>query len=1223
MIRLVQSYSTETPHTVQILGRSFDAPCLVEDDDGMRWFITDTTTRIHAQNWAMASANGAVGIIAPGPQGYSAMLASTFMDERVEDGFTYRPTGQWIESEAFPTYAQVLTHKPQSQQGGFVHLHTHSEYSALDGLSTIQEIVDTVVENGDPAVAITDHGNVVAHPILQVAADKAGIRPVFGIEAYFVDDRITRPEKGDADAVKALKDYFHLILWAENDAGLKNLWAMSTESNRTGFYGKPRMDWDVLQTFSEGVIASTGCLRGPLSHGALLDGNEDVARARLARLLDVFGDRLYIEMHVNQLEEQIKVNHGLVTLARDFGVPMVAAVDSHYARPQDSLAHRTWLSIQTNNDISDDSSLFAGGQDYSLQTEVEVRKHLSYLGEDVVNEAVANTVTISEMCDAKVEGKSHTPIFSKGKDASHSKDADRLIELCLSNWSRTLNKRESQDVYEARFEREIGLLIDKEFCGYFLQVADYCNWARSQDILVGPGRGSGGGSLVAYLCGIVGIDPVDADLLFERFLTEGRTSLPDFDVDFPQSKKKDLQEYVRDKYGDDYVAVVGSILKLKSKGIVKDLAGAMKSTLPPEAFMDLTKFSEFVKVAEADTAGLGMPWEDLWVQHDETLAPFREKYPDLFDMADQLVGRVKTYGQHAAGLIISTDEPLTGALPLRRAGEEGHMVSQFDKDVLEILGYTKFDILTLRTLDTIQQAIDLIKERRGVSIQPAEWQVEYEDPQVWEEVAAGHTLGIFQIETPSGTALIKQMKPRNLSELAAAVTLVRPGPKNSGLTKLYLERREGLSPVHYLDPRMEPVLSDTYGAMIYQEQVMAACMVLAGYDSTEADTVRSILGKKKVEKVQAAGIEFVQRAVEHGMDQEKADVLWAQMAEFAKYSFNRAHAFGYAVLAYWCAWLKFHYPVEFLTGALSTVDNKKIPPFIKEARRLGLKVLPPDINESGKGFRASILAVRYGLDSIKGVGQSAVDAIVPGQPYTSFDDFMERKGPGCNKGDIALLARIGAFDSIEPNRRGLEELLLGEKTGASTQCIFKEIGFINEHNLPCHFDWESEEVPVNKRTGKKLKAKPPPKKCTKACRNYTAPPPMQISEQAPYTDADIREIEMEMLGVYLSTTPFDRLSPEDREATKASAEQQMADGLPEGSTFLVACTVNSLRPHTAKNAQRMGFASLETETNQIDTVVFSNQWTKYSKMMKPGTLGLAEVVRTQRGWALNEFLPVP
>lgn len=1230
MLRLIQSYGTDSDQIVQIQGRSFSLPILLEDDDGMRWFTTETPQSIDAHQWVLASANGACGIVGILPDNNTAILAETFMVERTEVGRTYVCRTGWITlaPDTMPRFIEMATATaptPKTPEG-FVHLHTHSDYSALDGLSTIDEIVTTVAEQGDHAVAVTDHGNVAAHPWLQKSADKHGIKPVFGIEAYFVEDRIIRPTEGDADSRKAISDYFHLILLAETQEGLKNLWAMSTESNRTGFYGKPRMDWDVLQSLAPGIIATTGCLRGPLSHHALLDDNEEVARARLARLLDIFGNRLYIEMHANQLPEQIKVNQGLVRLSRDFGVPMVAAVDSHYAKPEDSLAHRTWLSIQTNSDISDDSSLFAGGQDYSLQPEIEVRKHLAYLGDDVVDEAIANTVVIADLCDAKVEGKTYMPVFSKGPDAGHDKDADRLLELCLSNWHRTMGKREDQAVYEARFEREFGMLVRKQFCGYFLQVADYCNWAREQGILVGPGRGSGGGSLVAYLCGIIGIDPVDSDLLFERFLTEGRVSLPDFDVDFPASKKQILQEYVRTKYGEDYVAVVGSITKLKSKGVVENLARAMKSTLPPEAFGDLKKFSDFVKHAEADTAGLGMPWEDLWDQHETTLAPYRQKYPELFDMADRLVGRVKTYGQHAAGLIISTDEPLTGSLPLRRAGgEEGHLVSQFDKDVLEELGYTKFDLLTISNLDTIQGAIDLISERWGRVVDPNEWlRDEYEDPQVWEEVAAGHTLGIFQIWTPSGTALVKRMKPLSMDELADAITLVRPGPKNSGLTDLYLDRRAGYSSVTYPDPRMESVLAGTHGAMIYQEQVMAACMVLAHYDSTEADAVRKLLGKKLVEKVKAAGEEFTVRAVEDGMTQNDAEKLWGQMAEFSKYSFNRAHAYGYAVLGYWCAWLKVHYPVEFLTAALSTVDKDKIPAFIKEARRLGIDVLPPDINESGRGFKASTLAVRYGLDSIKGIGEATVAAILQGQPYTSWTDFIERKGAACNAGHMATLARIGAFDSLVPNRRGLEARLLGEKTGESTQCVFKEIGFLNDHNLPCHFDWEAEPAPVNKRTGKTLKKKDPPKKCTKACRNYTAPPPLEISDQDPYTDADIREIEMEMLGVYLSSTPFDRLSEQDRADTRASAEKQArADSMPVNTRYTVAVVITSVRPYTSKNAQRMGFVVMETESTTIDAVVFSTPWSKYGKQLKPGTLALVDVTKTDRGWALDEFLALP
>jgi DNA polymerase-3 subunit alpha len=359
------------------------------------------------------------------------------------------------------------------------------------------------------------------------------------------------------------------------------------------------------------------------------------------------------------------------------------------------------------------------------------------------------------------------------------------------------------------------------------------------------------------------------------------------------------------------------------------------------------------------------------------------------------------------------------------------------------------------------------------------------------------------------------------------------------------------------------------------------------------------------------------------MEQHDAEVLWGQMAEFAKYSFNRAHAFAYALLGYWCAWLKFHYPVEFLTSALSTVDKSKIPDFIKESRRMGLKVLPPDINESGKGFKASTLSVRYGLDSIKGIGDAAVAAITQGQPYESFDDFMERKGPGADAGVVRLLARIGAFDRMVPNRRGLEQRLLAEKTGESTQCIFKDTGFTNKYDLPCHFDWESEPQPINERTGKKLKKKPPPKKCTKACRNYTAPQPMRISDVEAYTDADIRDIEMEMLGVYLSSTPFDRLDSDERAKCLHDAKQQAQGGMPEGTRFLLAVTVSAVRPYVSRNNQKMGFVTLETEVSEVEAVVFSTPWIKFGKSIKKGALAMASIYKTDRGWALDDYAEFP
>jgi DNA polymerase-3 subunit alpha len=1284
-MRLIEAYDT-TDATVTIDGRSYPPVCLIEDDDGIRWFVTSWWYQVSPHYWTKAAAAGAVALVTPreGDEFYG-ITADEFMEQRTEVQGVYVPPQppRLLSSGTFPTLASVLgsvtqdagVTEPVAATTGFVHLHTHSEFSPLDGLSKMEEIVAQVTADGQQALGITDHGTCAGHPDLAKYAEKAGIKPIFGIEAYFCEDRIVRPKKKpeqrdftkkvwqadtdddgnklstgsmvdapDEDAwraameahtafQKSLKDdYFHLILWAETQEGLRNLWAMSTEAYRDGLYYRPRMDWDTLARHSTGVIASTACLRGPLSV-PLLKGDEVTARARLARLMGIFGDRLYLELHANQLPEQKTLNETLVRLGKEYAVPVVAVVDSHYPTEHDHDAHHTWIACQTNSDINDEGDLFAVNLDLFVQSEKQVRAALDYLDPQTVDEAVGNTCVIADRCTATIKGKSNTPTFSRTGGAE--RDVERLLDLCMSNWERkTTGKRESQEVYMARFEREMGLLIPKEFCGYFLMVADYCKAAKEgridghasgkltgRPILVGPGRGSGGGSLVAYLADIVEIDAVDADLLFERFLTEDRIALPDFDVDFPASKKADLLSYVRERWGEDHVVTVGSILRLQNKGIVKDLGRAMASTLPEGAYVDLAQVAKIIDEAEAGTAGLGVEWEDLWHQEGERLDPYRQKYPDLFGMADRLVGRVKTYGKHAAGVVISTEEPLTDLLPLR--GIEGEqMVTQFDKDVLEeALGLVKFDLLTLRTLDTIQMCVDLIRDQRGIEVNVYDWKDEYHDPQVWDEVSAAHTLGIFQIETTPGTQLTKKMQPRSVAELADMITLVRPGPKRSGLTDAYLRRRNGEEEVSFPDARLEKVLAKTYGTILYQEDVMAVVMVLAGYTGTEADKVRKILGKKQVEKIAAEGEKFIAQAAERGMDAVAAGALWAQMAEFAKYSFNRAHAFAYAILGYWCAWLKFHYPVQFLTAALSSVDKDRIPDFIKEARRMGYAVQPPDINESKVGFVGSPLAVRYGLDSLKGIA-GAAQHIMDAQPFTSFEDFMTRlvepKGSKVNLGHVAILSRIGAFDSLVPNRRGLEALVLAKKDGTDTQCVDKDTSFVGPNGLPCHFDWASEPPPLG-RTGKPLKAKPIPKKCSRACRQYRPTQTVTIDKIEPYNEEAIREIEHELLGVYLTSTPFDRLPERERDICFQQLEALLDERSPN-NIYLIAAIVSSVRARPDRNGNKMAFASLTTEMTDIDCVVFSKTWARYNPEMKPGTLALVEVEKTPRGYTLVSFM---
>lgn len=1211
--------------------RHIPAPSIVEDEDGVRMLLLTDATSIPVRTWLAAHASGVWALVLADGR---YLLTEDFIDGRDEQHWSasYRVTATWRgESGRFLSYAEMAGLRGTEQApkvvpvGGFVHMHTHSDFSALDGLSLVSEIVETVASMGQTAVAVTDHYRCAGHPDFQKAAEKVGVKPIFGMEANFQDDRFLRPGKDSTpEQTKEIRyGYWHLTLWAMNDVGLHNLWSMSTEANRDGFYDRPRLDWDTLAKYAEGVMCGTACLRGPISE-PILKGDHDRARANLARLMAIFPDRLYVEIHTNHLPEQKTLNADwLVPLAREYGLPMMATVDSHYPTKADAATHQVWVAVQTSHDLQDESDLFSGHQDYSLLSEAEAREALAYLGQDVVTEAIDNTVLAADRCNAHIAGAVTTPVFSK-KGGIH-RDVERLTDGCIAHWDKTLGKAHSQAEYMARFEREMKLLIDKDFCGYMMMVADYVGAAREgriggRPIIVGPGRGSGGGSLVGYLAGITDVDPVDANLLFERFMTEGRTSLPDFDVDFPTSARDSLTQYVIDRYGEDFVARVGSHTRLGAKGIFRDLARVFKNTLDIY-YPDIDSISKIVEEAEADTAGLGLSWEDLMDQAADQLAPYRDKYPTIFDLAGKMVGRLKTYGKHASGVVIATDEALTGRIPMRHA-DGGLMVSEFDFDSLEALGLVKFDLLTVRTLDTLQQVVDSVRETTGRQINVYDWREEYDDPQVWDELCEGHTLGVFQIETRSGTKLTKRYRPRSLHDLADVLTLVRPGPVRSGLTETYFRRKNGIEEVSFPDPRLEQVLSRTYGTLLYQEDIMATTMVLAGYDSNEADEVRKILGKKKVEKVAAAGEKFVKAAVERGMAQEAADHLWEQMAEFARYSFNRAHAYGYAICSYWMAWFKVHYPAQFLASVLSTVEKDRIPEFVSEARRQGYRVLPPDINVSGHGFSIDGVNVRYGFDQVKGIGDAALVAIMQGQPYTSFDDFLARKGSNANSGVVKLLASIGAFDSLDPHRKALERRIEFDDAEANT-CIFKDLNHLGPGGLPCRFDWAHEVNPPTerKRVGgtMTLVPKAPPKRCTKACRNFTAPV-LDLSALGEYTDEEIRAKERDMLGIYLSSTPFDVIPQDVLDDDRISTGEEVEIG-PEGE-YLVAAIVVRTRPYVAKNNKEMGFITLLAQNSEIDVTVFSDKWATYSPTMKPDSLCFAFVHKNDRGITLVDYQPL-
>lgn len=1259
MLKIIHGYDLD--HSVLVDGVAHPALATIEDEDGIR-FLLSASRSIPTQVWSeVSSHDSAVGIYVPGivsavshvhddcecsiegtviegsPWWY--ISSDKFMAHREQAGDDFiLPDRFWRPFESVLSYRSIPRDEGPKLDTGFVHLHTHTEFSPLDGLSRVEELIDCAVADGQPALAVTDHGRCAAHPLLYEKATEAGIRPIFGIEAYLVNDRLERPNetpkkpsttrlredpslltvfeddlaKHKANTQRISSEYFHLVLWAQHDEGLHNLWAMNTEANLSGFYRHPRMDWEVLRKHSEGVMASTACLRGPIAYWLMRD-DEEQAQANLGKLMNIFGDRLYVELHTNKMEEQKLINQVMLSFANEHGLPTIAVSDSHYPTVNERLAHQTWIASQTNKELQDEKGLFDGDDAYHLMTEAEVRESLAYLGPQAVDEAVGNTLLVAQQCDAKVSGEPSAPIYSKQGGAD--RDAERLREICMAYWEEFLGdgriaytEEHPEEEYKARFEREMDLLVRKGFTGYFLQVSDYVLAAKNyydpdappgrRRILVGPGRGSGSGSLVAYLCRITEIDPVAEDIIFERFLTEGRKALPDFDVDFPVWARDWIQEYVVQQYGEDHVARVGTIMRMRSKGTVQAMSRVFTG-IEDMDYAHAKAVSDIIDSADSGLAGGHLSWDDLWEQHAEELDPYRKLYPKIFEAADTAVGRVNSYGRHPAGWIVS-DQSLVDRWPLRRAGDQ--MVTEFDQDVLESLYLVKFDLLTIRNLDTVSMALDLIEDRFGIYLDPYKWREEYYDTYVWEQIAVGHTLGCFQIETKPMTDIVTELKPTSISELADAVTLVRPGPKRSGLTSLYMARKHGEDEVTYPDPRLEPSLSPTFGAMIYQEQVLAACMILAGYSSDEADKVRKLLGKKQVEKVDEAGKKFVSACVDRGMAEDRADWFWGQMATFAMYGFNKAHAWAYGIVAYWCAWLKVNYPLEYTTALLSTSDKDRQPDYVGEARRLGYKVLPPDINESGRGFRATdTLTIRYGLNMVKGVGVSA-DDIIDAQPYESWDDFMERafdvKGNKVDAGTVGTLAAVGAFDSLVPNRFALESWLENRKTGLDTQCVHKDTRVSDAPNgLPCHFDWLNEPAPVSEKTGKTLKKKPIVKKCTKSCRNYSPPSALGPEELdvGSYTEVEIRQREREMLGSYLTSTPFDIISDEIMEEfTPLDKINRMRDG-----KYKAACVTRSLREVRDRNGKQMAFVTLDFPDGQgqLDCAVFHDDWSEYRKVL--------------------------
>lgn len=1119
-----------------------------------------------------------------------------------------------------------------------VPIHNHTEYSPLDGLSTCAEAAAMAVANGSPALAITDHGWCAGHPQHQAECDRLGLQPLFGMETYFQPDRLVRPGEGDKEGQKRLRGGRHLILLAQGNRGLHDLWTASTEAYATGHYGKPRMDWNLLEDRGSDLIATTSCLGGVISQD-LLNGRYDEAWATLDRLKAIFPGRLYLEIQPNELPDQIRLNQMLALASETFGVPLVVATDAHYPSEEDKPLHDLWMACQAGG----------GKDDYwhfsAMLGSARIRELLGYLDPKVVEASMRATQEIAGACTARIDAHYDPPVFG----ASAEEDARRLRQLCEQNWDRI---RHPSQAHRDRMEFEFRVVAEKRYAGCYLIVEDIVRWVRGNGWLVGPGRGSAAGSLMSYLLDITSIDPLDAGLMFERFLTPGRAALPDFDMDFASSKRGAIQDYAVRRYGADHVVRVGTVMRYGPKGIINKLFSVMGQRLASQtagrAEGDARQIGSLIDEAEAGTAGLGLPWDELMA--DQALQEYIERYEIVFRIARALNDRVYSVGQHPAGLIISPGVPLTGTMPMRLADtSKTLLVSQFDYRTAEALGLLKLDFLTLRTLDSLQLACELVAKRTGTMPDPRSWDAEHHDPQVYDEIGTGQTLGMFQIETSLCVDYCRRMKPRTIGHLADLTTFIRPGPRNSGATEQYLRRFAGLEEVDYPHPDLAEHLARSYGLLLYQEDVLTACKVLGGYDDLEADGVRKILGKKLTDKIEAAGEEFIRRCTERGHDEEQIRALWEKIAEFGKYAFNRAHAYSYATLTDWTAWFMTHYPVEMTAAILSTLDKMdRMAPFAVNARRRGIAVLPPDVRFSGADFAVGQLSVTYGLSAIPKVGPAAVSAIVRSQPYSSYKDFRDRSG--VNAGVLYALARAGALDALVPSRKGLIRVIESDRDGSSVRCVHKDPDVSGPHGLPCTYDWaqeargqESVHAAINQgraaagRRQLKLTVKDPPAKCTRACRRYTPPESADLAAFGEYRPSEMFRQDFDTFGTWMSDLPFrqlDEFGPGVREQARQVA--RVLQEAPEGTYPLAAVYAGS---HTAstRTGNTMWWVQLVTEVSSLDLACFSPRRDGDPDVpgslrgLRAGTLVFADVVKRgytvpgrgpRMGWRLDSIRPI-
>ncbi len=1031
--------------------------------------------------------------------------------------------------------------------GKFVHLHTHSHYSLLDGLATPEALVKYAKELGMDALGLTDHGNLYGAVEFFKKAKDAGVKPILGVEAYVAP-------RGRQDKVHGIDDKsFHLTLLAENNAGWKNLMKLITAANLEGFYYKPRVDKELLRRYHEGIIVLSGCYSGELIR-AILRKTMDDAEAVIREYRDIFGaDNYFIEIghHPNfSPKNHEKVRPALIALARKYGIPLVATQDIHYLKKEDAEYHDILLAVGTGNKISDQNRLSLKKDDFSMRSPEEMAGYFTD-----IPEAIGNTVRIAERCAVHVElGKSILPHFPLPEGETANSYLKNLADERFA-------KRYPGDAPEAR-ERlayELTVIERTEFAAYFLIVQDFINWAKDRGIVVGPGRGSAAGSIVSYILGITNVDPLPFNLLFERFLNPDRIQMPDIDVDIADARRGEVLGYLREQYGDDHVANIITFGTMAARAAVRDVGRALGADY---SLCDrLAKLIPFKVGQDLKTA----------LETTEELRSFIASDPmaqKIIDAAGHLEGVARHASVHACGTVL-TDLPLTEYLPLQYAPQDpSTIITQFEMHSVEALGLLKMDILGLKNLTILEETIRLIREAGKGVVDMND--LPQNDEKAYAMLQEGETTGVFQFESAGMRRYMKLLKPTQLEDLVALVAAYRPGPME--LIPSFINRKHGKEEITYLHPKLEPILKTTYGIGIYQEQMMQIARDLAGFTLAEADTLRKAIGKKIKSLLEEQREKIISGMMRNGIDQKTAQVIWDLFPPFARYGFNKSHAVCYAVIGYQTAYLKAHYPVEFMTALLNADagDIDRIAFLVADCARMSIKVLPPDINKSFVRFAPEENNIRFGLLAIKNVGKNIVDALVDerqkGGVFITVADLVYRvHHKDLNKKSLESLIKSGALDSLGADR----SLLVG-----NLDDILKFSSLIKKSKNETQTGLFSVGISANA-----LKFKPMP--------------PLPPLEQLQW--------EKELLGLYISAHPLASYA-EKLKIIKAKPIKDVLEIKNETEEIIVGGLVSKVQRIVTKTGKPMLFATIEDFTHSIEVIVFPLTLEKTNALWNAGTV---------------------